>query len=232
MKIFSFIILLFVIIAGTSKAQTVTADQIVKNIKVRFSQINDYTADIEANVQLEKLKMPKVKIKVYFKQPDKFHYESKNFAMLPKGGVSFNPFDYPEDKYTYKLNGKENINNTPVYALEVIPKEIKKNTQVLKTYLWVDADSWVVKRVVNEKDEFLKIIIDFNHSWINGKYYMPTWIKISYDMKENPEAQDNDQKNPRMRIPKAQKGEVTMSLQNYIINSGLSDDLFKKTDKK
>jgi len=232
MKKLGFIFIICLLFMGSALSQTITASRILKNMKEQFSQVSDYTADVEANVNLEKIRMPKVKIKVFFKQPDKFHYESKSFAMLPKGGINFNPMDYPEDKFTYKLNGKENINNVPVYALELSPKTVKKNEPEFKTYIWVDADRWVVKRIVNQKDELFKVIIDFNHSWIDGKYYMPTWIKISYDVKALPEGTETDKKPQRSRSPKFQKGDVSMNLQNYKINAGLSDDIFEQVNEK
>ena len=160
--------------------------------------------------------------------------------MLPKGGVNFNPADFPEDKYDYRLYGKETINNVPVYAMEVTMKESakegkekpKKDIKPGRTFIWVDADNWVVKRIVNEKDELFKVIIDFNHSWIDGKHYLPTWIKITYDIKTEPQAEQTEQKKPRNRLGKMQNGDITMSLQNYVVNSGLSDDLFKKENSK
>jgi len=234
MKRLGFIITIIMFFAVALQAQTITASQILSNMKARFNTVNDYTAEVEANVNMEKLRMPKVKIKMYFKQPDKFHYESKSFAMLPKGGVNFNPLDYPEDKFNYKLNGKETINEISAYQLEVTPKEKKKDAPDAKTFIWVDSENWVVKRVVNEKDEIFKIIMDFNHSWIEGKYYMPSWIKISYDVKPQPETESSQEQKPqkRSRGLKIQKGEISMSLMNYVINAGINDDIFKKTDEK
>ena len=240
MKKLYFTLIIFIFAGISLSAQQIIPAEIFSNIKKRSSEVNDYTAEINGNFNLEKFRIPKLKMKIYFKQPDKFHYESENFALLPKGGVNFNPMDYPEDKFNYKLNGKETINNTTVYQLEITPKEVKgkkgekKDLPEGRTFLWVDSDNWVVKRIVNEKDEMFKVIMEFTHSWIDGKFYMPSELKISYDIKTPAEGEASmDQKSQkRSRIPKMQKGEVLLYISNYKINAGISDDVFKNQKEK
>ena len=231
MKKILFFIFLITININYTPSQTITVDQILKKMKERFNQVNDYTAELEANVNMEKIKMPKVKITVYFKQPDKFHYESKSFAMLPKGGINFNPSEYPEDKYNYKLLGKETINNYNCYKVEISPKDTKKNTVPLKTFLFIDSEYYVIKRIVNEKSDLFNIVIDFTHNWYENKYLLPSIIKLSYDSKVSPEDESNERQTNR-RLMKFQKGEITINFTKYSINTGLSDDIFKQPNKK
>jgi outer membrane lipoprotein-sorting protein len=227
MKKFFLIITLFLFNCIIVSAQSMTVEQIFKNMKTRFNQVNDYKAEIEANVNLERIKMPKVKITVYFKQPDKFHYESKSFALLPKGGINFNPSDYPEDKFNHKLIGKETINNINCYKLEISPKESKKNSVQSNLYFYVDSDNFVIKRIVNEKSELFNLIIDFYHNWYENKYLLPSIIKLSYDAKNIAEEELNE-KQPEKKLTKIQKGDITVNFIKYSINLGLNDDIFKQ----
>lgn len=230
MKKINIILILFLVFTSSIIAQDFTVDQIFKNMKDKFNQVNDYTAEIEANVNLEKIRMPKVKITVYFKQPDKYHYESKNFALLPKGGINFNPLDYSKEKYSQKLLGKEILNNTNTYKIEVIPKESKKNMLIQKTYLWVDIENFVVKRIVNEKENSFKSIIDFTHKTFENKYYLPSLIKITYET--IPSSEIESEKPKGVRNFKYQKGDISLTFTKYLINTGLNDDIFIQNNIK
>ena len=66
---------------------------ILQKVKQQFDAVNDYTAMLRAKVNMERLKIPEMNVKIYFKQPNKVHVESKNFAMLPKEGFALNPSD-------------------------------------------------------------------------------------------------------------------------------------------
>jgi outer membrane lipoprotein-sorting protein len=215
-------------------SQNLTGEQIIKNMKARNEQIKDYTVDIEANLNMENIRMPKIKIKMYFKQPDKFHYESKNFALLPKSGINFNPLDYPEDKFNITVKGNEMVDNVQTYILEIERKKPEKG-RLDKTILWVEAANWVPKKITNEPNDKRKVSIKFDHSWIDGKFYMPSKIDMEYDiavdsiMKQN--VNPPIQQKQRAFGMSQGKGAVSITFKNYQVNIGLSDDIFKEKEK-
>ena len=51
------------------------SDLIIKNLKDNFKKVKDYTADVDIKVDVSFLKVPEMKAKIYFKQPDKTHIE-------------------------------------------------------------------------------------------------------------------------------------------------------------
>ena len=69
-------------VAGLS-AQQLTAEKILLTMKSAADRVKDYSALLTATVQMERLKIPEMKVKIYFKEPDKIHIESKGFSMLP-----------------------------------------------------------------------------------------------------------------------------------------------------
>ena len=217
--------------------QTVTPDDIIKNIKSKSTEINDYIVDVEANINLQKVRVPKAKIKVYFKQPDKFHYDSKSFAMLPKAGFNFNLSNLIDDSFDIKVLKEEIIDNTNVYMLELKPKDIDTDGIEIKTYMWVDKKNWVMKRMVNETKGLLKMTVDCSYSYINNKHYLPSDIKYSIE----PILLDSDDDTANAPNPETQRGkrragflssgEITLTFKNYIINSNFSDDIFKKKEE-
>ena len=89
MKNLIIIICLFFIQFGF--AQSKDPDEILKNVITNFNKVNDYVVDVNIKVDVDFLKVPETKAKIYFKQPDKVHLEAEGFAMLPKNGMEFSP---------------------------------------------------------------------------------------------------------------------------------------------
>jgi outer membrane lipoprotein-sorting protein len=224
-----------------SYSQAITGAKIIQNMKDKSAIIQDYAADMEANINMDNIRMPRIKIKMYHKYPDKFHYESKNFALLPKQGLNFDPFHYDEKDFNFNLLRSENLDNTPVYVIEIESKktDAKKKDKMapIKTYVWVDANNWVPKKIGSEPNDTRKLEIKFEHQWIDGKYYLPSKISFDYDIPDLPETpdipKDAQQKGSKMaRGGRGGKGSITITFQNYKVNTGLSDDIFKEKDKK
>jgi outer membrane lipoprotein-sorting protein len=223
-------------------AQSITTDEIIRNIKLKSTEINDYIVDAEANINLENLRAPKAKIKVYFKQPDQFHYDSKSSAILPKTGFNFNLSNLLDNNFNIKLLKEETIDNTNVYMLELKPKNSDTGEIDVKTYLWVDKKNWVMKRMFNESSNLVKMIVDCSYSYIDNKYYMPSLIKYTVEPiadTENESSKDNANTSPqeakkgrRGRAGFMSKGDITITFKNYIINSNFSDDIFKEENEK
>jgi outer membrane lipoprotein-sorting protein len=246
-KFFIFSIITF-LLATNVLAQEINGSKIIQNMKERAALVKDYTADIEANINMENIRMPRVKIKVFHKYPNKFHYESKNFALLPKQGLNFDPFDYDEKDFNFNLLRTETLNNTQVYVVEIEGKKVetkqkekgkdKEKAKIIpqKSYVWVDANNWVPKKISSEPNEKRKISVSLEHSWIDGKYYLPSKLFFEYDIPDLPEAPDIP-KNPQdkgqklARGGKGGKGSVSFTFLNYKVNTGLSDDIFIEKGK-
>jgi outer membrane lipoprotein-sorting protein len=245
-KLFFTLFFIFILFdSSISYSQEMTGLQVMRNMQYKYKEIQDYTVDIEANVKMEKIRMPKIKIKMYYKNPDKFHYESSNFALLPKGGINFNPLNYDEENFDFNLKGQENLNGINTYIIEVIKKKIEKKTKDVnkkqiskepiaeKSIIWVDAERWVAKKISSEPNEKRELSVYFTHSLINNQYCMPSKIDIEYDVPEITDQSDKDDKAPAVKARRSNmgKGSVSLSFNNYIINSGLSDDIFKDSKK-
>jgi outer membrane lipoprotein-sorting protein len=249
-KLLFSLLFVFFIFNNCCFSQSITGAQVIQNMKFKFNEIQDYTVNLEANVNMEKLRMPKIKIKMFYKNPDKFHYESKNFALLPKGGINFNPLNYDEEKYTFELKGQENLNGINTYVIEIIKKKLDKkgkdsnkkqsikDTEPEKSVIWVDAERWVVKKVSSEPNEKRSLTIMFSHTLIDNKYYLPSKIDIDYNIPEIPDMpgdqNDKGDKSPNQkpRMSNSGKGTVSITFNDYVINPGLSDDIFKEENKK
>ena len=65
-------------------AQTESPERILDEVKKKFGSVQDYIVDVKVKVDVDFIKVPDTEAKFYFKEPDKVHIESKQFAMFPR----------------------------------------------------------------------------------------------------------------------------------------------------
>ena len=53
--------------------------------------VSDFTVTIDAEVNMEQVQVPNMHATMYFKKPDKIHFDSKGFLFVPRDGIMLNP---------------------------------------------------------------------------------------------------------------------------------------------
>ena len=150
------ILISFLIISPHLAAQTPSIEHIRDNVISQFAQINDYQVDITISVKMTGFRMPKKKIRMYYKNPDKIKVETQGFAILPKIGAGGNPSVFL-DMLKHVTEIKRTIrDNKPFYRIIgkvhrdslKIPVSVKKDEiQDITMDVFVDAKEWVVTEV-------------------------------------------------------------------------------------
>ncbi len=219
------IICLSIIIFPVLHAQQ-SADDILAKLDDCYKNLNDYTVSMKAKVDLENMRVPEMQGKVYFKRPDKIHFESTGFAMLPKEGV-FNPLQFTKDK-TGKILGQDTIENIVVLKMLLEPKEKKKGSRVATIY--VDTARWIVLRAELQPYQSRNIRVDFSYAKV-ADWWMPVHIEVVLDVKSSDDTSQPDLPishpgMPRMSAPR--KGKVTIDYSDYKVNQGIPDEIFVK----
>ena len=89
-----------------------TFSAIRDSVLFRFEAIENYSVDIKISVEMTGFRMPRKKIKMLYKKPDKMKIETLGFAIVPKMGLGGNPrefFNILENvTYIYSLNINDN----------------------------------------------------------------------------------------------------------------------------
>lgn len=204
-------------------AQQRTAEKILQNVKKNFDAVEDYSAQLTAKVNMERLRIPEMKVKIYFKQPNKVHIESNSFAMLPKEGLAINPNDLLT-KFDATLMGKEEKDGATQYKLRMISKP-EKGKPAHESYIWVDATQWVVTHLESTPTEGRKVAINFEYATVDEKFTLPSSMKATFDFEQNPDSLAERVYSPN-RVPR--KGSVDILYSDYKVNQGLSDEIFEK----
>lgn len=215
------------IIVRFSFSQTLDATHILEKVQKQFEGVNDYTALITAKVDMERLKIPEMKVKIYFKQPNKLHIESSNFAMLPKEGLGMNPGEMLK-KFDATLLGTEQQNGTPIYKVRLVSKP-EKNKPIHENIIYVDGARWLITRFESVPNDGRKISVDFEHTLVDGKYLLPQKLTANFSMERSADSLTEKIYSPQ-RMPR--RGSVVVEYSEYKVNAGLSDDIFVKKEKE
>lgn len=219
-------ILLFSV-SGSASAQTLTAEKILLNVKANFDAVKDYSAMLTAKVDMERLRVPEMKVKIYFKQPNKFKTESKNTSFLPKNMFDLNPADLLS-KFDATLMGTETADGKTLYKIRLVTKP-EKRKPVRESFVWVDAKMWTITRLEAFPTEGRKIELDVESAMIDGKFILPSMISAHFDFDQNADSLSEKIYSPN-RMPK--KGSVILKYSDYEVNKGLTDEFFDQKEKK
>lgn len=223
-----FCILFVAAYSSEASSQQLTADKILQNVKANFDAVKDYTAMVTGKVNMERLKVPKMTVKLYFKQPNKFKTESKGTSFLPRNILDLNPGDLLL-KFDASLMGKEEIDGKKLYKIRLVTKP-EKGKQVRESYIWVDESRWTITKLEAYPIEGRKIEVLIESTVIDDKYILPAKISAKFDFEQNTDSLAERIYSPQ-RVPR--KGSAELIYSDYQINTGLSDEIFeKKPDPK
>jgi outer membrane lipoprotein-sorting protein len=212
-------------------AQSKDAAKILDAIKQKFAKINDYQVDVNIKVDVNFIKMPDRKAKLYFKQPDKTKFQAEGFALLPKQGFSFSPVQLLKDDYSAIYVRSEVIDGKKVDVIKIIPDS--DTSDIVLSTLWVDQSINAMRKVETIGKKSGNITIDFKYD--SNNYSLPAEVKFTFNLGEGPilPEPDNDKNNPAAMKHMGRgpiKGSAILTYTNYKINQGIPDSFF--TEKK
>ncbi len=223
------IFILIIILFANIQAQTNDPNEIVKSVITKFSQVNDYEVDIDIKVDVEFLRVPESRAKLFFKQPDKVKLKSEGFALLPKDGIDFSPSSIIKGNYTAIFERKENLNGVQTSVVKIVP--INENTNIILSTIWVDDKNSIIRKVESttktQGTYTLELFYDNDF-----KYPLPKQMIFSFNLdKMNlPQTFTNTTpKSSRRRFKDGPViGKVYVNYSNYKVNKNLSDKIFEE----
>ena len=237
----------FIFLFTSIKSQNTDLDIVKSNIITQFSKIEDYQVDINIKINMTGFRMPKKKIKMFFKKPDKLNIKTNGFAIIPKTGINNNPnelfkmFNYinevnrtiRDNKQFYFISGIVNQD-----SIDIPIKNFKSEESNVKMSLLIDAKEWIITEVdiFLDKEKTFSIRTDYiniNNIMVPEKTKLIIGIKEISRIKNNFNSDlifnsDNDlAKASGFNLKNDEfKGEISMKFSNYIINQGIDDQIF------
>lgn len=220
-------LLLVVSLSFAQKGSQLSSDQILSNIEAHFEGIQDYTVTLDVALDMERLKVPKMKATMYFKQPDKVHFQSEGFALLPKEGIAFTPGSLRR-RFTV-----DSVKAGPGDELTLTMRAKAEQSRLRKAHVVVNTKQWTISRLSFLQFDGRSLSAEFLYARIENRW-LPSQVVLTF-------ASDSAQTDPTDLIDKPpgaqrpsqvpRKGSVTVRYSDYKLNTGLSDELFEQ-DKK
>jgi outer membrane lipoprotein-sorting protein len=211
-----------------------TADQIITQLVNKINLVTDYsvTANITADIPL--IRVLPVNASIYFKQKDKFKVVSKGIAILPKQGFTdVSIFLSKKGTYVTVDGGIVTLNDVKMHLLTVIPTV--ENSDIVLAKLWVDTKRNVIVKTDLTTRGSGSVTIDYLYGR-QVAFGLPDKITFTVDVKKfkMPKSVsadiNNSGKNKKDDPKKSKVGTITITLSNYLVNKGISDEVFKKKD--
>ncbi|MGZ4048974.1 MAG: LolA family protein, partial [Bacteroidia bacterium] len=209
------------------------ANELLQKVRDKLNLVNNYEANAIMKTDVSFLKVPKANVTVYFKKPDKLEIKNeKGISFVPKGAISINLNNIISgNKFTVIDAGKSIADGKEVKVLKLLPED--ENSNVILSTIYIDEkNAVIVKAKTTTKDNgtyelamkygrFLEyglpddVVFIFN----TKDYKMPKGVTFDYDEGAiNNNAADKN---------KDKQGQIEIIYSSYIINKGVSDDVFK-----
>ena len=200
---------------------------IIDSLKSRLETIEDYTAEIEIEVDVAFIRMPVKHATILYKKPDKIKFRSDEFIMLPKRGLSNSLTKILEEPFTAIYLGQEIIGEETLHVIRIVP--LGKNPKIIVATWWINSNSYlIVKNESNSKNNG-SYYVDFIYN--DPSIILPTELIISFDIEEMQIplkfiGKSKGMEVDKSKIDKPQKGKVSIRFSDYKINMQLKDELF------
>lgn len=206
---------------------------LLDKVKEKLNLVNNYEANALMKTDVSFLRVPEASVKVYFKKPDKIKIKNeKGISFVPKGAVTINLNSIiAGNNFTVIDAGNSTVNNTSVKILKLLPLDETGNI-ILSTIYIDEKNAVIVKAITTTKDNgtyeldmkygrYIKYGLPDNVVFIfNTKdYKMPKGVTFDYDVA--PQQDNADTKN------KDKHGKIEIDYFSYVINNGVSDEIFK-----
>ena len=221
-------LIVFILLSVVGYGQS--AEEILKGVIDKIDLVEDYQADVQIKAAIPFIKVPIAKATIYFKQKDKFKVESKGIAILPKQGMSdLTGFLSNEKKYSAVLGEAKTINEHKTRLISILPTD--ENSEIILAKVYISTSEDLIYRTVLTTKSSGTVSIDYEYN-LNKKYGLPNKMTFTVDIKKfkMPKSVASDIRNneKEKKYKDNEKGTIVLTFSNYLVNKGISDDVFKK----
>ncbi len=202
-------------------------ETVVRNIERQYEGIEDYTVTLTVTVNLERLKVAPMHMTMYFKQPDKIHFDANGFAMLPKQAAAMN-FGRLHEHYAVDNRVEPDTADGRSYLrVSLTPKGDRLH--IRHVAMDVDPARWTPEkvRIPLLDGRVMNVSVKYDQ---HEKHWLPSEAVITFVVSQGDSTAPNllEELAPNRAGPQIREGVVTIRYSDYQLNRGLSDDLFKE----
>jgi hypothetical protein len=213
------LLLTMVLVPGDPSGET-----ILKRVEEARSTVKDFTATLDIEAHLEQVNVPPMHVTMYFKQPDKVHFQGEGFAIVPKEVVSLSPAQFLKH-FTVESVERDTVRGEKEFKLTL--KSNDERIRLRSASLYVHPDRWTIDRLAATLSDGRGLGAEFTHQRIDGTW-LPEALTISFTAPAPaPPPLPAEEETPApFRRPALRGGSIVVRYSGYRINTGLDDALF------
>lgn len=220
-------LLVLLIFSGLVLGQT---SEKLNKVITKLNTVKDYTVNADISADIPMIKILPSKATIYFKQKDKFKVEAKGIVILPKQGFTeINQFLGDKNKYMAIEGDTSRVNGVLSRLITVIPKS--ENDEIILAKIWINEKLSVITKTQVTTRSNGTVTTSYTYG-DKSNYALPSQLVFEIDVKKfklpKSMAADIHQTDAKKKKDARNKGTITVKLSGYKVNTGLSDEVFKK----
>ncbi len=190
-----------------------------------LSAVKDYRCDLRLDAKLPGLSIENMRMKLYYKRPNKVHVQAKEgFAMLPQEGLFLgDPVEEALKNFELTRMGDSRYQGRSCIKYAARPRrDVRSPTGSLRLY--VDKAQAVPVGFTGTTAGDGEVSTVFEYRKLQGKYWLPVRTTLNLRNVEMPGSSRNGGREKR-------SGNAVLVFSAYEVNVGLSDSMFKPQGK-
>ncbi len=238
MKKIAPLLFLFLFFGPAAAADLPDSETVLKRMRMNYNAIDDLEVEIKVEVEMPGLRMPRKKIRYFYKAPDKTKIEADGFAVLPKDNILPMMNTLNNDSLKLEVLGSDTVNGHDTWVVTLADSMINRDI-ILKS--WVDQKHGMVLQSTAVWDTTEVMVMTFEYRFVDDVAFVPVSTRIQMHMP--PQMRDLqilgrdplDAKKYRESLKDMDdwvEGEVIMEFSKYRLNQGLPDSFFPEDESE
>jgi outer membrane lipoprotein-sorting protein len=208
-----------------------TAEEVIQKVRAKLDKVNDYEARGKMKTNVIFIKAPIASVKVYYKKPNRLRIiNEKGISFIPKGSVNINLSNIFVNTTGFDMIDAGTESGTGLRIIKLLPRD--DSAGIVLSTLYIDEAQSLIKRSKTTTKENGTYELEMTYGKFAGygladkaifsfntkDYKLPRGVTFDYD--------DGNKKKQYADKMKNKKGRVEIVYSTYIINKGISDEVF------
>ena len=170
----------------------IPVDSVLSNMRQQFDIVNDYRVELQVTLHTPRLRMPRKRMTLYFKRPDKVRLESTGFAMLPRRGLVLSPDSLFKELQDLAFASDTLIDGRPCVVLVGYQSPAKQaDTPVSasdrpghSTTVSIDRELWLIREITSKQDGQEVFRLSIRYAEVAPGMHLPEETTLRFNLDE------------------------------------------------
>lgn len=217
-------LLTFMLLLSTSfpLVAQVNADEILEAVLKRSAEVKSFEADVSIDVDVDFIRIPVKKGRVFYKAPEKFRFRATGFVLVPKKGLNFSVMDMLNKQNTAIYAGSDEVN----HMLKIVP--MTDESDFVIATVWVDKTKSRINKMNVTTNGQGNYLMEFTYGAL--QYDLPETTKVTFDIQQVdiPLKFIGNLKVDQKKAGERAQGSVSLVYSNFKINGAIPDSVFEE----